>query len=574
MLCMCFVALIGKLIYINVCKGDEYRQYSYNRQTSKIILHGSRGAILDRRYRVLAGSADEFIVYADPQVVDDHAEAAAALSGLLKMPPTEICDLIERRKNTRYVVLWRGSENLRKDIAQLGIRGLGVQRAPKRTYPMGTLAAHLLGHVNAEGKGITGSEIQGLEGIEKACNARLKDTPGQRKVFCDGQRRPMYQEADSYIAPKDGAHVVLTIDVNIQEKLEEQLKARVEHHNAASAVGVVMDPKTGEILAMANYPTFDPGQAGKFPLDYLRNRVLTDPAEPGSSFKPFVMAAVLTHEAAKRTEVINCHNGVLTIGKRQLHDSHPYGALTVDQVLAKSSNIGMAILGTRIGNKKIHDALHLLGFGEKTGIDLLGENKGLMQELRKWMPYSTASVSMGQEIAITPIQLITAFGALINGGRLYRPRVVAAVISDDGELIEDRTKPEERWQAVEPAISRDLVEMMSKVVTEGTAKQCALEHWQVLGKTGTAQIPRFGGRGYESGAYLATFVGAAPASDPAVAVLVMVRHPKKNGYYGSQVSVPAVKEVLKYALTYLNVPHDLPAKAAQIAQAGVRQEND
>jgi len=283
---------------------------------------------------------------------------------------------------------------------------------------------------------------------------------------------------------------------------------------------------------------------------------------------------VLSNHAARRTEVIDCHNGLLVIGKRQLHDSHPYGALTVDQVIAKSSNIGMAILGMRIGNSKIHHMLELFGFGEKSGIDLLGEDRGLMQPLRRWTSVSTASVSMGQEIAVTPIQIATAFSAICNGGVLLRPRVVAAIVNDDGEMIEDHTAPEERRQAVDPDIAHEIVEMCTKVVTEGTGKECKLDHWQALGKTGTAQLPRIGHRGYENGAYLATFIGAAPASDPAAVVLVMVRHPRKNGYYGSQVSVPAVKEVLNYTLNYMNVPHefDVPRPEGPVVM-GARTES-
>jgi cell division protein FtsI/penicillin-binding protein 2 len=378
----------------------------------------------------------------------------------------------------------------------------------------------------------------------------------------------MFQEPDSYVAPKDGIHVVLTIDATIQEKLEQQLAERVQFHNADSSCGIVMNPKTGEILAMANYPTFDPLEAGDAPAAVRRNRLLTDPVEPGSVFKSYVMSAVMANKAARREEMIDCHGGLLMLGSRALHDSHPYGALSVDHVLAKSSNIGMAILGQRLGNTKIYSMLHDLGFCEKSGIDLQGEDRGLVHPLRMWTKQSTASVPMGQEVAVTPIQLITAFSAICNGGKLLRPRVVAAVVGDDGEIIEDHTQPEERRQAMDPEVAKTMVEMLTKVCTEGTGKQCNLEYWQALGKTGTAQIPRIGqGRhGYEPGAYLGSFIAAAPASDPQVVVLIMTRHPRKNGYYGGVVSLPGVKEVLKFTLNYLNVPHDLVKDPKQPGQ--------
>jgi cell division protein FtsI/penicillin-binding protein 2 len=220
----------------------------------------------------------------------------------------------------------------------------------------------------------------------------------------------------------------------------------------------------------------------------------------------------------------------------------------------------MAILGQRLTNPRIYHILHEFGFGERTGIDLVGEDRGLMAPLKRWTSGSTLSVPMGQEIAITPIQLVTAFSSIINGGKLLKPRVVAAIVGDDGEILEDYTEPQERRQVLDPAIAREMTEILTSVVTSGTGKACKLSHWQALGKTGTAQIPRInqGRRGYELGAYLASFIGAAPASDPSVVVLIMVRHPKKNSYYGSQVALPGVKEVLEFTLNYLNVPHEAP----------------
>ncbi len=242
-------------------------------------------------------------------------------------------------------------------------QGAGVARSARRrrpagtrrTYPMGMLAAHLLGHVSGEGHGVNGPEIQGLEGIEKFYNARLKDTPGQRTVFCDGQRRAMFQEPDSYVAPKNGAHVVLTIDTNIQEKLEEQLKARVEFHNAECGVGVVMNPKTGEILALANYPTFDPAHAGNVPLRPAAQPRADRPGRAGQCVQAVHHVGGADAHAARRDGGDRLPQRLLQIGNAQLHDSHPYGALTVDQVLAKSSNIGMAdSLGMRLGNARIY----------------------------------------------------------------------------------------------------------------------------------------------------------------------------------------------------------------------------
>jgi len=552
LLCLCLLGLLGRLVYINSVMAPRLQDWSYRRQTSTIVLPGTRGAILDRRYRALAGSSNEFSVYADPRLIADHGEAAALLAPILGMPAKEIRDRLDHPTSPAYVVLCRLKENKKDKLAQLDLRGVGVQREPARVYPMGTLAAHVLGHVDPDGRG--------LEGVELAFDSTLRANSGRRTVFCDVHRRAVFQEPNSYVPPQDGVHVVLTLDVNIQEKLEQQLRERVEFHNADSAVGVVLDPATGEVLAMANYPTFDPARAGQAPPEVRRNRVLTDPVEPGSVFKPYTLSAALAHGVARRTDIINCHGGLYIVGKRRLQDSHPYGALTVEQVLARSSNIGMAILGQRLGNERIYNMLRAFGYAEKTGIDLIGEDRGLMLPLKRWNSGSTLSVPMGQEIAVTPIQIVTAFSALVNGGKLLRPRVVAAIVSDEGEILEDRTAVQQRRQAISPQLAREMKEILTSVVTSGTGRACKLSQWQALGKTGTAQIPRInqGRRGYEPGAYLASFIGAAPVRNPAVVVLIMVRHPKKNSYYGSQVALPAVKEVLEFSLNYLNVPHEPP----------------
>jgi cell division protein FtsI (penicillin-binding protein 3) len=395
-----------------------------------------------------------------------------------------------------------------------------------RGYPMGTLAAHLIGRLGPDGKGISGVELQYNGVLEGAANAR----------------------------------VILTLDADVQKKLEEQLAERVQLHEADSAIGVVVKIKTGEILAMGNYPTFDPAGASAASAEILRNRVLTDAVEPGSVFKPAVMATILANHAATRDEMIDCHNGLFAIGSRTIHDAQPYKMLSVDGILANSSNIGMAILCQRLSNATLQARLSDFGFGEKTGIDLPGEEPGLMLPVDKWTKTDAISMSMGQSVAVTPIQLITAFATICNGGRLMRPHVVAAIEDNQGRTIEDHRTPQVRREVLEPDVADSMVKMLTKVCTEGTGKECKLEHWQALGKTGTAQLPRTGQglTGYEPGAYLASFIGAAPASNPEVAVLIMTRHPRKNGYYGAVVALPGVKEVLNFTLSYLNVPHDLP----------------
>ena len=523
-----FAAMVGRLVYIHVKLGPELTAYADARRQSEVRIPGRRGRILDRRQRTLAGSLDVRTIYADPVLIPDPGQTARDLALVLDVPYDDLISRLSRR-STRYVVLQRGATEEQVSRAmelRSSVRGLGVTMEPRRSYPMRSVAAHVVGFVGAEGTG--------LAGVELRYDTYLRGRDGRRLVWRDPHRRPVFQEADSYVPPENGMDVVLTIDAVIQEFLERQLAERVALHAAESAVGVVMVPSTGEVLALANYPAYDPAEAGKVAPDLLRNRVLTDPVEPGSIFKPFVLAKALAENLARPEETIFCHNGLYVTGKRLLHDHHPYGALTVEQVLAKSSNIGMAILGQRLGNQRMYDALYRFGFGRLTGIDLPGEGEGLMLPVKQWNSFSTTSVPMGQELAVTPIQMISAFCALVNGGRFVPPRVVRLIASPSGEVIEDRSRPENERTVLDPQVAETMRAMLVKVVTEGTGRPCELKHWQVMGKTGTAQVPRKDRRGYDG--YLASFIAAAPAHDPAVAVLIMVRRPSKNGYYGAPVS--------------------------------------
>lgn len=559
LICLSFVGLMGRLVYIHVCMRPTFMKWSEERRSSEVVLAGRRGGILDCRGRVLAGSYDAPTVYADPRRLEGKSqEVAAQLSPKLGMSTDEICKLLANPSSRGFVVLKRVVPSaVAEEIAKLKIDGVGVMEEPTRNYPMGTLGAHVLGFM--------GTDRKGLEGIERTMDEVLRPTHGKRVVYRDGKRRAIFQQADSYVAPKNGMHVVLTLDTVMQEIVEKHLAAAVEQYKAESGLCILLSPKTGAVLSLACYPTFDPGQpmhrepGGAAPAAWVfRNRVITDPVEPGSIFKPFVMTGTLAANLAKPEETIYCHNGLYVTGSRRLHDHHAYGSLSVLEILTKSSNIGMAILGQRLGNPRMHAALSSFGFGRLTGIDLPGESAGLMLPLKQWTSFSTTSVPMGHEMASTPIQLATAFAALANGGKLVKPYVVQAVVDAQGEIVEDMRPKQEPPQVLDAATVEVMRSMLVKVVSEGTGKPCMLDRWQVMGKTGTAQIPRLGHRGYEAGAYLGSFIAAAPASDPAVVALLMIRKPNARlGYYGGRVAAPAVKQILEPVLNYLDIPPDI-----------------
>jgi cell division protein FtsI/penicillin-binding protein 2 len=563
--CVVLVALVGRLGYIEAKLRPVLLEYSQKRQTSTIPLPGRRGSVMDSRHRVLAGSKDQPTIYADPRMITDHAEAAEQLAAVFNMPPAEVRKLLDDPTSPAYVVLKRGAEDVEVEgVRKLNLPGINVHREPVRNYPMGPLAAHVVGFVGSDGSG--------LEGVELSFEKYLRGTTGKRVVLCDAHRRALQEAPDSYVAPRDGLHVVLTIDAAIQEVVERELNKAVEHFQAQNGLAVLMSPKTGVIYAMACSPGYTPAKPGSATPDVRRNKVLTDPAEPGSIYKPFVMSAALAAGVTKPDDVIFCHNGLYVIGKRLLHDTHPYGNLTASEVVQHSSNIGMAVVGQRLGNRRMYLALRDMGFGSLTGIDLPGESVGLFMPYKAWNSYTTTSVPMGHEIAVTPIQLATAFSALVNGGRLIQPRVVSAVVDQEGEVVEDRSKVIDRGQVIEPTVAQMMREILVKTVNEGTGRAAGLDRWQVMGKTGTAQVPRADRRGYEPDAYLSSFCAAAPASDPAVTVLVMIRKPKKSiAYYGAQVSAPVVKAIMEETLQYLNIPPDktpgLPNKESKVVSA-------
>ncbi|MDM8005569.1 MAG: penicillin-binding protein 2 [Phycisphaerae bacterium] len=569
LICGALALLVGRLVHLRAKEAPFWQRYAQERQISTIPMPARRGFIFDRRFRVLAGSQDLPTVFADPRPMDDRAEVARALSGILEMPAREIRALLDEPTAPGYVVLKRSVDaRVVEELKKAKIVGVGVQNEPVRTYPMGALASHVVGFVGKDGKG--------LEGIEKHFDAYLHATPGKRDVYRDVRRRAVLPVPDSSVAPRDGDSVVLAIDIAVQEMVEKAVAEQVTRFQAECGLGVAMNPKTGEVLAMTNYPTYAPSEGSDVHPERRRNRVLTDPVEPGSVFKPFVMVTALAEGVTTPGESIFCENGLYAVGARRLHDHHPYGFLTAAEVLAKSSNIGMAKLGERLGNQRMYEALYALGFGHPTGIDLPGEDKGLLMPLRKWDKFTTTSVPMGQEVAVTPMQIATAFCVLVNGGRLVQPRVVLAVIDREGRAVKDNSRVIDKGQKINPTAAETIRKLLVGVVTGGTGKPCDIAKWQLLGKTGTAQVPKIGTGRYEPDAYLGSFMAAAPASDPQVVVLVMVRKPKRSiGYYGATVALPAVKTIMEGVLPYLNVPPDKtePQKQASLAGESQRKYN-
>ncbi len=555
----------GRLAFIEQSQGATLRAQAVRQQTSERIIPALRGAILDSSGRTLAQSIRHESVFVDPALVLDVDADAELVAPILGMKPTEVREIIESRRERRFAWIKRAvgdaeADGLRELIRERGLDAFGLLRESRREYPFGRTGSHLLGFV--------GAEHRGLAGVEQAFDATLAGRDGRRVATVDVRRRTLSTPPDTYEPPVDGDSVVLTIDSYLQQRTEHHLRQAVERPEVRAQWGcaVLLDPRTGEVLALATYPDFDPADAIPYGLrgaallqaqERLRNRAISDSFEPGSIFKPFIAGPAFDAKLVGLDDVFQIDGPARNFGRRTLHDTHAYGALPLYEVISKSSNIGMALLGNRLGNQRLYEFVRGFGFGDPTGLPLPGEHDGIVHELEHWTSYSTNSIPMGQELSVTPIQVAAAFAVFANDGVLYRPRVVRGVMSSAGEIVEDLSRPIPIRRVMDPAAARTFrLRALAEVVASGTGRQAALPGYQVFGKTGTAQVARADGRGYIPNTYTGSFVGGAPAADPAVVALVSIRTAHSRMYYGGSVAAPAVGAILADALAYMQIPPD------------------
>ncbi len=558
-------------------------------QTQRLTMEPLRGPIVDARLRPLVLTTESYDIFADPQLVQEgrpergalhaaksdatlgptaglqaalfldrgyaanRARAAEQLSPLLGLEPGEIDHLIADHPDKHFVYLKRRVDRETRDkIEGLKVWGIGSVADGKRNHPDGQLAVHVLG--------TTGYDNEGTDKLELSQDRRLRGESGHRNVEMDGHRRPIWISPDGFEPVKDGQVLQLTMDLAVQSFAEEAIKNAVAKYRAKGASCLVMDPQTGEVLAMANYPSFDPDDFEKAPAYAVRNRLLTDPYEPGSTFKSFISSVALEEGVVHKGEMFDCHNGVFLVNGRRLTDSHPYGMLSFEQVVIKSSNIGMGQIGIRMGNDRLYEAVKRFGFGVSTNLGLPGEGRGLVHPLNHWTKLSASSIPMGYEVLVTPLQMVTAWCALANGGTLMKPHLMKAVYGPDGRLIDDLAVP----ASVRRVLRQDTADYMRRevfrgVVLDGTArdafKGCP---YRVFGKTGTAKKRDPHGKGYSSDLFVGSFIGAAPLEHPRLVVFVSLDEPDRSlAYYGGTVAAPAVREILEKSLGYLHVPADV-----------------
>ena len=542
-----FAGLGYRCFSLQYVKRDHYHDVSMKQQEKLITQMPQRGAILDGRGRCLAASNKIQTVFADPLIIKDPKELSNRLGPVLGMGPHEVCKLITESKNRRFVRIKVGADA--NECGKAGrIYGVGVQSEWRRHYPMGPLAAHVVG--------FTSRDNRGLGGIELVCDEKLRGEAGRHVFFADAFRRSIRLKEQSSVL-SDGAGVILTIDSTIQQFARGELVKQYEAFEAEGAIAVVAEPRTGAILAMVSLADFDPNATGSTDPKKFRNRATTDQFEPGSIIKPIVMAIALDSGVITRTDEIFCENGNYhgkgfgRIGEYR----EGFGNLSVRDIVVKSSNIGMAKIGQRLGKEKLYRGLRLFGFGRKTGIGLPGDSPGLLWPVSKWTGYSVTRVPFGQEITVTALQLVRAYCMIANGGHSVRPFLVRAIVDNEGKIIKHKRPSPPVGFVINPDVAKWIVtEAMTGVVNEGTGKRARLEKWQVFGKTGTANIALSDAKGYSQDDYVASFIAGAPAEDPRIIVLVSIRKPNKRlgkGYTGGSVASPVAARIIEKTLTYL-----------------------
>ncbi|HET7625182.1 MAG TPA: penicillin-binding protein 2, partial [Verrucomicrobiae bacterium] len=439
-------------------------------------------------------------------------------------------------------------------------KAIFAENYPMRVYPNQSLAAHVIGFAGTQERELDGHlihQITGRDGIELTLNSKLSGVPGRRLTETDVRGREVISLRDQDVEPRDGLNVVLTIDSVVQHILESALADAMEKHTPASACGIVVRPKTGEILAMATLPNFDPNNPGAYPAAARRNRVISDIIEPGSTFKIVVVSGALNDNIVRLDEVFNCENGHFPFGGHILHDDHNFDSLSVKNIIAKSSNIGAAKIGIKMGEDELHRYITRFGFGERTGVPLPGEVNGIVHPVDKWSKISIAQIPMGQGIAVTRLQLVMAMSAIANGGWLMRPMLVDRLQDNNGNIVA-KYSPQRVRQVVSERSADLLTEALKGVVSrEGTAPNAAINGYTVAGKTGTAQKVENGTYAHDK--FVASFIGFFPADNPELCIGIILDDPKE-GHYGSQVSAPVFKEVAERCASYLNIPPDDPEK--------------
>jgi cell division protein FtsI/penicillin-binding protein 2 len=562
LVCLIFIALFSlfsfRLVYLQLFKHEEYAGIAAEKHVYKLGIYAERGQIFDANNEVLAHNVPVETIVADATHLNDIDATASLLSAALKIPATEVSEKL--RSERRYIVVKREvpvalAGALRDELRAKNLRGIYFERDSARVYPNGSMLCHVIG--------FTDFEHRGIQGVEASMEQYLHGEDGFRYIERNraGQEIALYRGQER--APRDGYQLHLTVDLNLQNIVENEIDAAMQEYRPAKATIILMRPQTGEILAMANRPNFDLNLRAEAKPEQMKNRAIIDMMEPGSTFKIVTAASALNERKVKPDTTIFCENGAWNYGGRVLHDHKPYGELSVRDVLVKSSNIGAAKLAMGIGEEKFYEYIRRFGFGERTGVELPGEIGGMVHSLQSWSKISITRIPMGHEIGITALQLTVAMATIANGGKLVTPRIVKSITDSNGKTVSNFS-PVVLRQVISSQTATMIGDALRGVVSDrGTAAAAAVPGFSIAGKTGTAQKVDPKG-GYEHGKYIVSFTGYLPADHPEFVGLVVLddahtSKPELN--YGGLVAGPIFAKVAEKAARYLDLePHEEPGK--------------
>jgi cell division protein FtsI (penicillin-binding protein 3) len=532
-----FALLFLRAVDLAVLRGPDFARRATRQHRQTITLVPQRGPIVDRHGALLASSLNVPSIFMRPkQLTSSDLARLPQLAKALDVPLATL----RAKVNGPAKFVWLKRHALPQQaraVAALDVTGVGQVDEPRRFYPHGELGAHVLGFVNVDS--------QGLAGVERRLDAQIRGEAQEVEVARDAHGRVFHKGALA-TKPLEGARVELTLDAHVQAVTERELAAGVAAAKARAGAAIVLDPTTGEVLALASHPTFNPNdptdRSGHDWKNRARNRILTEPYEPGSTYKGILAAAALDRGVVRPGDHLFCENGSYRYAKRVIHDVHGHGWLTMAEAIQYSSNICATKIGDRLGKERYYQALRDFGFGQRTGIELPGEEPGILRDANTWARIDLATHSFGQGVSVTPLQLAAAFGAIANGGVLMRPFLVRRIESATGELLQE-TAPVAVRRVIKPEAARVATAILRRVVEErgGTGIKARIEGYPVAGKTGTAQKVTPGARGY-SGKYIGSFVGYLPADAPRAVILVMIDEPAGRGF-GGTVAAPVFQKI-------------------------------
>lgn len=535
----CFVIFSVKLSLIQIFRSSYLAEKADKQHNHLVELEPKRGTIYDRNMHALALNVASYSIFVNPRAMTDEqkSQAALILGKALGVSSQSLSKKMERNKHFVWLSRKIPQESYEK-LKDIKLPGLGLLRESKRFYPNVELAAHVIGFANIDN--------QGLQGVELEYDKKLQGVKGMAEFLRDARQRDLLIEKD-HLPPRDGFDVVLTIDETIQFITERALEKAFHKHNAKSASVIVLDPKTGEVLAFASIPTFSPSQPEKSPIEDRTNRTVAFVYEPGSVFKIVVAAAALEEGVTNEEEIIFCENGKYRIANHILKDAHPKGHLTFRQVIEQSSNIGTVKIAQRLGQDKVYEYAHRFRFGMKTNIGMVGEVPGLLKQVSRWSKNSIGAIPIGQEVTVTAIQLVTAIAAIANDGVMMKPFFVKYIRDPKGGIVE-AFQPQVVSRVMKEDTAKRLKVILQGVIDQGTAQGAKMKDVSAGGKTGTAQKVVNGV--YSHSSFVASFIGFAPVEDPKFAIVISVDEPH-NGYYGGTVAGPVFKEIVEESLKYM-----------------------